>query len=121
MIRDYELRERYDLNSFQEKQVHASKMFRFIIDVLHEVKNYHFRRNMKHIERAADKNPILRTVTGPVAVAAGSLAIDDGQSIDLSMDEETRIRVRTALPEQEGEIHISSPIVTGTLTYDGKS
>lgn len=118
MIRDYELRETYDLTSMEEERAHFERMSKFTEDVAIQVKNKHVNENLDKARKSASKlreTAFVKKIEKPVGAVVAVAATSIGQPISFRLTENTRFTARTHLWNQYGEFDLKSDWLNGSM------
>jgi hypothetical protein len=124
--REYRMRERHDLATLHEQRAYIERMSGFAMDVLQEIKRYHWREKITEVREAAVRavkngSALVQTLSKPVALALAAAAISTGQPVSVKVNDETRLTARTNVQSQKGKFEMVSPVVNGSVDFVGKA
>lgn len=118
--RQYDIRKEHHLIGREEERNHQDQVHDFARHVVNELKNHHIREQSSKAAKAVDNSEVLSAAKVPVQVAAGAVAIYHGAPVNLKLSDETRVKLRTVVPDQRGDVELRTPVLSSSVNFNGK-
>jgi hypothetical protein len=101
-----ENREHHDLSSLETGQARADSERDFARKVFAEARNYHVTQQREKIYRKAGRMEALRPIRRPDEIAAGLVAVYQGNPVDVDAPLDTHLRFQMNAPENDEKYKI---------------
>ncbi len=117
LVRDYESRRSYRLNSAQDEKTHLERVRGFSRGVVQAVQQRQIQSGLIQARAVVEANETLSQLTAPMGVLATGVAAFYGTPMVLKLDDEASMTARAHVPNQEGSFALNSPFLNSAVEF----